>query len=373
LALHQGRTPYSISPVYFIATPQVMALIMAFLPLGATLSCLAWGVLSAAMLALSVALTADTLHWRPPLGTIAVGGWLLAVYVPAVLMTLAYVQISAPVVLSYAAALWLFARGDEGRAGAALSVSLLIKPQLAFLCLPLLLYKRRWRATLTYLGTLAAVSLLALAAVGPHTFADFATTQRTLLDWTAHGNGLQFEVPGIRDLFMSVWPHVPGATPITALLDLVLLGLLAYYWRGPWQPATPRFAAGWCMGIIVTMLISNYCHYYDAVLLFLPMVVLAAEAGRPRNSGTSARRLLLAGLAALYLAPDLHELYRLHLMVPALLLACGALWRGVQPASDSAVSSAAPATAVSDLTVNGHGKDDTLKGPDGRPDIPAPT
>lgn len=313
-----GQRVYTVTDGFF-NPPPVLLLMRAFMLLPYIPSRIAWGALSALMLLASAWVTASAIGLRTDPPTRLLAAWWILCAIPTALLVPLTGNYSALVLFSMALALWLFTRGREGWAGATLAIAL-VKPQLAFLTLPLLLYKRRWRAALGYLLAALGAVALSLPVVGASTYRDYAAVQRDVAGWTSSNDALQLDVPGIHGMLLQRWPHAAPAELVADLCSLVLLAALAWYWRGPWRPAQPRFVAGWALLVLCTLLVSSFAHSYDLVLLVLPMVAIyALGAGRSaRGAGPT--------LIALYVAPGLVLLFRQHFLVPAMLAACAWLW-----------------------------------------------
>jgi hypothetical protein len=312
--------------------PPFLLAVVALARLGPTASNVAWGLLSLAMVLAAVPLAAAALGRPISARHVAVLCWWTAAYVPTLLLCVVYAQVTAPVVLGYGLSLWLFTRRREGWAGAALALTL-VKPQLAFLTFPFLLYTRRWRAAAGYLAVAGSATIVALIVFGPRTFVEYVQAQRAISGWTLTLDGLQPDVPGIHGMFLQIWPHSLLAHRAAELISAVLVGFLALYWRGSWRPESPRFALGWAMLVITTLLIAPFAHTYDVALLVLPCLVLHLCGSGTRLHGWAAYAIP-AALLALYLSPDLRMLARHHFMVPAMLLALAALWllaRSIEP------------------------------------------
>jgi len=263
-------------------------------------------------------------------------------YTPTVLLIPIAANTTAPVVLCYALAFQLVVRGCDEKAGVALCVAALIKPQLALLTLPLLLYKRRWRAAYAYLATAAAVLGLSFAIEGPATFANFLRMERTASGWADSATLWIRDIPGLHAAALQAFPGSGLASTAAYALSAALVAAVAVYWRGPWRPGTRRFAAGWAMLPLVDLLIAPYSHSDDLTLLIVPAVILCALAvqasgpiapgaggqDEPRQAPeTRATRTIPLVLAGLYLAPVLVVFFRQHFMVPAILATLWVLWR----------------------------------------------
>jgi hypothetical protein len=316
----EGGRVYTVAGGFFNPPPTLL-LLRAFILLPYTPSRIVWGGLTALMLLVSAWFTADGLGIRPTRREMWLGSWLILVSVPCVLLAPLTGNWSGLILLGYTSAVWLFCRGREGSAGAVLALTL-VKPQLAFLVLPLLIYKRRWRACLGYLTAAAAALLVALPLVGVHAYGDYVQVQRAVSDWTVTNDALQLDVPGIHGMLLQIWPQNNTASNVANLLSLLLIGALGIFWKGPWQPGSARFVVGWSLLLLVTLEASSFSHSYDLVLLIPPCVVLYAvtRAGGPYST------LARATLIAVYAAPVPVLIFRQHFLVPAMLAAIAVLW-----------------------------------------------
>ena len=339
--LRDGANPYEIQD-QFLNPPPLLLLMRAAIVLPYMPSRIIWSVASALLLLAAVPLTAAAAGWR-----VARMAWpRLAVavlaYTPTVLLIPIAANTTAPVVLCYALAFQLVVRGCDEKAGVALCVAALIKPQLALLTLPLLLYKRRWRAAYAYLATAAAVLGLSFAIEGPATFANFLRMERTASGWADSATLWIRDIPGLHAAALQAFPGSGLASTAAYALSAALVAAVAVYWRGPWRPGTRRFAAGWAMLPLVDLLIAPYSHSDDLTLLIVPAVILCALAvqasgpiapgaggqDEPRQAPeTRATRTIPLVLAGLYLAPVLVVFFRQHFMVPAILATLWVLWR----------------------------------------------
>jgi hypothetical protein len=325
-----GRV-YTVADGFF-NPPPTLVLLRLFIFLPYLPSRILWGALSACMLLASGWLTTRALAWRPDGRALALGAWWILVSAPCVLLAPLTGNWSGLILLSFSLSVRLFQKGHEGWAGAVLAVTL-VKPQLAFLTLPLLLYKRRWRAVGGYLGACAISVLVSFPLVGRHAYGDYFQVQRSVADWTVTNNALQIDVPGLHGLFLQQWPGSVAASSAANLLSLGLVALLAWFWRGPWQPASSRFVIGWSLVLVVTMLGSSFAHSYDLVLLIPPCVTLFVAGERARLAWPEGWFWARAAMIALYVSPYLVLLFRQHFVVPAMLAALAVLWWSAPPVS----------------------------------------
>jgi hypothetical protein len=322
MALRHGQAPYFVNGAdIYIVTPHFVALASSLLVLGPNLSSVAWALMSLVMLFLSCGMVMSSIAWNPSSLTRIGVGWFLAVSVPAALLVVAYAQETAPVVLSYAAGIWLLSRKRDTWAGATLAIGLLIKPQLTFLCLPILVYKKRWAALCGYLAAAAAGTVLTVLVVGVDTFREYVTTQRTFSQWITQNPGTRFENLGVDDLFHYEIPSVISPEVSADLLRILLIGMLALYWRGAPRADALDTGRRWAVTVLVTVLVTPYCHYYDAVLLMIPGVVLAAEAASARDRSSAKFYAYLLGVVCSYIGPEARMLYSVHITALTLLAA----------------------------------------------------
>lgn len=273
--LRDGGQPYMVVGE-FRNPPPFLLLARGALLLGYIPSRILWCLASAAMLLASGELTARATGRRPNERERLVGAAYILLYAPTILLIPTAGNSTAPVVLGYALAYLLFAREREGWGGAALCLTVLVKPQLAFLTLPLLLYKRRWAASAAYLGTAGAALALSLLVTGRHTFVNFYQMDRVTASMADSVPLWIRDIPGLHAAFLQAFPGSRAAGLIAYALSAALVAALAWYWRGPWRPRSARFAAGWAMLPMVDLLAAPYSHSDDLVLLIIPMVVLAA-------------------------------------------------------------------------------------------------
>ncbi|HVA91585.1 MAG TPA: glycosyltransferase 87 family protein [Chloroflexota bacterium] len=332
-----GSTPYGQAGA-FLSAPTFLLLVRSMLFLGYPASRWLWSMASAVMLVGAGGLTVASLVPRPTGVPFIRGAILILAFTPTILLIPTSANTTAEVVLGYALALWCFTRNYEARGGAALALTVLIKPHLAILIFPLLVYKRRWRAARAYAGSVAAAGLLALAVLGPGAFGGFF---RILNSTESGANSLSLwvkDIPGLHAMFLQIWPGSALASGVAyGLSGLLLLGL-AWYWRGPWLSGQPQFLAGWAMLPLVDLLVVPYAHTDDLVLLIIPAIVLCGFLANPITR-PGMRRWILPILLALYLSPTLVAYFRLHFVAPAMLAALVVLWwlaPPVQPGSPPA-------------------------------------
>jgi hypothetical protein len=240
----------------------------------------------------------------------------IAFYVPTVLLVPLTGNFSALILLAYAAALWSFAHGHDRAGGIALAITL-VKPQLGFLGLPILLLARRGKAAVAYVLTTLFFTLVALPVVGVANYRDFVQVEREVSAWTSTNDALQLDVAGVHGMLLQRWPHELGAEVVSACLSLGIVAVLVWYWKAGWRPGELSFATGWALVVLTTLLVSTYAHSYDLTLLILPAVVLWVY----RQGDRSARLPITLSLVTLYAGPPLVLAFHQHFMVPFMLVA----------------------------------------------------
>ncbi len=324
--LRHGQKVYVVAEGFF-NPPPVLLLLLPFTIVSYQVSRVIWGTLSAIMLLVSAALTADLCGYRPSLRERALAFLWIAFYVPTILLVPLTGNFSALLLLAYSVAFWSFNRGHDRLGGAALALTL-VKPQLAFLGLPLLLFMRRGQASVAYLLTVLVLALLALPVVGLSNYRDFLQVERAVSAWSSTNDALQLDVPGVHGLLLQRWPHQFGAEVVSAALSLAILAALAWYWKAGWRPGGLPFATGWALLLLSTLLMSTFAHSYDQVLLIVPAVVLWVY----RRRAPSLRLPITLLLVALYAGPPLVLTFHQHVMVPFMLAAMALLlWLARRP------------------------------------------
>jgi hypothetical protein len=324
--LRHGQPVYVVVDGFF-NPPPVLLLLLPFTVVSYQTSRVIWATLSAIMLLVSALLTANACGYRPSARERALTFLWIAFYVPTILLVPLTGNFSALLLLAYTAAFWSFTRGHDRLGGMALALTL-VKPQLAFLGLPLLLFMRRGQATAAYLLTVLALALAALPVVGLANYRDFVQVERAVSAWSSTNDALQLDVPGVHGLLLQRWPHQLGAEVVSAALSLCILAALAWYWRTGWRPGGLPFAAGWSLLLLCTLLVSTFAHSYDQVLLIVPAIVLWVY----RQRLPSLRLPITLVLVALYAGPPLVLAFHQHFMVPFMLAALALLlWVARRP------------------------------------------
>ncbi len=156
-------------------------------------------------------------------------------------------------------------------AGLALGFLLLKTQWLLFIVL-VLVWKLRWRALLGIGVTGAALASLALLVMGTEWIPDFQRVvgmvqqwdRALLLDpWYSHSLS-----GGLTALFGR---GTDGVVRILTLVATLLMALaLAYLWRGPWRPGSPRWDALVALTLLAAIFTNLQLNTHDLVLLVLP-------------------------------------------------------------------------------------------------------
>jgi hypothetical protein len=168
---------------------------------------------------------------------------------------------------------WFQAQGQPGKAGLALALGL-VKPQLVLLPLLLLVWKRDWAALRPFVAVAAAMALVSMAVSGPAVLLEYPRFLLQSTSWT--GDGVNYR---IMYNWGSLVAHTTGVTPPPALplyaLQLATLALLAWAWRGPLQPRSPRFPRLVGLTLVASLLISPHLYLPELSLLAVVLALVA--------------------------------------------------------------------------------------------------
>ena len=217
------------------------------------------------VIVLGVILTMRLIQWEAPIWLMGVFmAWSILNYPEARAIILG--QFAPFAFLSVVGCIYLYQRGHDGWAGAALVMST-IKPTLVFLLVPFLLIyfitRRRWKAAvgfLTTLGLLIAGSFLAL----PSWFSDFILRLQTYSSYTV----------GQSPVWLLCHQYLPflGRAGEILITLMLLSGLLFDWWLTFRKDGGRRFY--WSLGL--TLVVSNLIVPRSAttnyVMLLLPTI-----------------------------------------------------------------------------------------------------
>lgn len=193
----------------------------------------------------------------------------------------------------------------EVAAGLALAV-VLIKPQLLIVPLGVLLLTRRWRALASFAGAAAAAALLITPLLGgPGWVGQWLGVVAGVAGAQANTGAIQPPLmeslrgqftllaakfdPSVADTGAAGW-----VLPLTALVSLAVLALVAWSWWGrprAWAADPAGWDARWAAGLLATLLINPHGLPYELTLWLLP-AVLAWRAARERGVPAAVPRLV---------------------------------------------------------------------------------
>lgn len=149
---------------------------------------------------------------------------------------------------------------------------LLLKTQWLLFIVLVLVWKLRWRALLGIAITGVALTSLTLLVMGTDWIPDFQRVvgmvqnwdRALLLDpWFSHSLS-----GGLTALFGRGTDEL--VRTITLFATLMLALMLAYLWRGPWRPGSPRWDAMVALTLLATIFTNLQLNTHDLVLLVLP-------------------------------------------------------------------------------------------------------
>lgn len=275
-------------------------LVVPFVPLSTlplTTSYVVWAILQVALL--------GWLLWR--LATRVAIGWsrdervlLIAASIAAPPLALALLQGSFSLLVTVALLEVYLALCVGGtRAAAAWLIVASVKPQAVLSTGVALVAARRWR-------------VVRIAAVGGLLLAALATAVMGVGIWASYVRFLgeyigSFDVFSVRPSVMwnlrgtlSLWsgPEISAATAslintVALVGQVAALVVVAWLWRGRWDPATPAFALRFALTLVLGLLFSPHLNPHDDLLL-VPAGALAYGAVRERAEGPWLGLALLA-------------------------------------------------------------------------------
>ena len=153
---------------------------------------------------------------------------------------------------------------------------LLLKPHYGLLLGLLLLWKRCWHAVFgaaTAGGVIVGGSVLAAGVGGvlayPSAFSGMAQFRgddpTIMINW--------------RSVILDIYPSIYGKSGmlLTLALAAATLFLLAWVWRGQWNPQSADFPVKILLTLLATLIASFHSHSYGAVLLAMPLVVVLSS------------------------------------------------------------------------------------------------
>ncbi len=214
-------------------------------------------------------------------------------------MALLQGQDSILLLLLYGLAFCALATGRAFVAGACLGLAL-FKFQLVLPFVLVLLIRRQWRAIAGFIVTAFALLLVSATVVGWSGVMAYPGFVLRLSRSGAQAGIYPRDMPNLRGLVAGSlhFEGLPAALLIVAT-SIALLALAAYWWRV--QPGR-QFSLGFSLCLTVTTMVSYHLLVHDLSLLILPILLLAEHLVAGEIIG-SARYLLIAALAALFLTP----------------------------------------------------------------------
>ncbi|HXG50524.1 MAG TPA: glycosyltransferase family 87 protein [candidate division Zixibacteria bacterium] len=149
----------------------------------------------------------------------------------------------------------------------------LIKPQLIFAILLLLLYKRRWRFYRAFAATAIVLAVVSIALVGPEGV-------RRYIDLLITLDATQYTIAAARmsnirafvEFALSVPP--PAAKLGTGLLTVGFLAFLLYKSRGNADAEAEVLDLQIGLAVVVGLVTSYHAHLHDLSLLLVPITAL---------------------------------------------------------------------------------------------------
>lgn len=185
----------------------------------------------------------------------------------------------------------MLARRD-GAAGAVLGLGM-FKPQYFLLVPVLLLLQRRWRALGAWAAVAAALTVASLALVGPDGARDYVRLLTREFSHDGVGAGRAWNAPSLIGLARVMRAYLPsplGAAAAAATFGIGGVVVVQWFARSKIISRTDReLALLYASMVLVGALTSSHLFYYDAVILWVPVLVLY-EAG----SSSATVRILLA-------------------------------------------------------------------------------
>lgn len=178
-------------------------------------------------------------------------------------------QTSAFMLLVWIAGVRLARSRRDVLAGAVLGLGVM-KPQLFLLVPVVLLATRRYRALAAFLASAASLVALGALVAGPHAYAAWLELLRSS-SYGAVREANAFHMCSIEALVRAFVPSVRLAVAVHAVASVALVAMLYAFARR----AEEKVA--WAAAALVTVVVAPHLIVYDAVLLLVPALVLAAE------------------------------------------------------------------------------------------------
>jgi hypothetical protein len=185
-------------------------------------------------------------------------------------------------------------QGRQKWSGVVLALGL-VKPHMVVLPVLFLVYRRQWRALVSFGAVAATFALVSVLVAGPAVLVEYP---RFLLQSTG------WEANGIKPYLMYGWngllvDALDDPTPSRWLfggLCLVTLGTVAVAWKRITATGASYPAAAMAVALMASLLVSAHLYLHDVALAGLAIVVAAAATGSARTWGWVAAALWLTAL-----------------------------------------------------------------------------
>lgn len=164
---------------------------------------------------------------------------------------------------------------------------MMVKPQYAIWLLAVFVAKRRFTAVAGFATGSAVVVASSLAVGGEDGMT--AYIRQLITAYPRYAGAMAIDPRGMiswRGLVIVGFPHLSttASVGLVALLSVATLALLPLIWRGPWNPAEPRFARRMTATLIVTLLVAYHSQPHGAALLLVPATLMVARSSAPRHA-----------------------------------------------------------------------------------------
>jgi hypothetical protein len=303
---------------------------------------LLWTVAQVGMLFWLLRLLSQIAHdWHPR------ERWLLysaVVAFPPILNSFFLGTFSLWVTLCLAQFYLLLKQRHDTQAGFWLSLGT-FKPQMVLLPGVMLPVARRWHA----LGTAAAVGgalfVLCSLVLGWHIWLDFLGVLRgtaELFDAAGVDPTIMYNLKGTLTLLLGS-EHAALLNQVSlAALGIVLL-LVVWLWRGPWQPDAPAFAPRFALTVLLGLLFSPHLNPHDSFALLIPAALCYGYLRQHRPAQQRAYALFALSCPLLFLLGEFTIGGSLGVRVPVLLMLVLTCWLIVVLATPAPAQASVPA------------------------------
>lgn len=196
--------------------------------------------------------------------------------------------------------------GREFVAGMCLGLAL-FRFQIVLPVLAVALLRRKWRLLtgVALVGT--ALTGISLAVVGWNSFWRYPQQLwQVYRYWELSPSQVGVALnpaymPNLRGLTFAWLGDGPMAHLLTRLVSLALVGFAAWKWKA--DPREPGFDLGFALTIAIAVMVSFHLNAYDLTLLLIPLLLAGEWAMQRAREDLLSSRLVLAGIASLFLSP----------------------------------------------------------------------